>query len=65
LFAVAEALQTEDAEKIGFRHIPEAYFFKHLMKPANPFRFTGTPPACGLSGLPISPLHISIYNVIR
>jgi len=42
-----------------------SHFVKHLMKPANPFRFTGTPPASGLSGLPISPLRISIYNVSR
>jgi hypothetical protein len=42
-----------------------SHFIKHLMKPVNPFRFTGTPPASGLSGLPISPLRISIYNVSR
>lgn len=35
------------------------------MKPANPFRFTGTPPASGLSGLPISPLRLLIYTVSR
>jgi hypothetical protein len=40
-----------------------SHISKHLMKPANPFRFTGTPPASGLSGLPISPLRISIYTV--
>ena len=45
--------------------MPGSHFAKHLMKPVNPFRFTGTPPASGLSGLPISPLHKSIYNVIR
>lgn len=35
-------------KKRGFRYRPESHI-KHLMKPANRFRFTGTLPASGLS----------------